>query len=311
MKKISIRGPLFLLLAALFWGTTFVAQDLASDSVGAFTFNGMRMILGGTVLLPVILVRGKGKLFRSVPTAKQKKKLLFSGMICGTILFCAANFQQFGIQMGTSAGKSGFITAMYVIIVPLLGIFMGKRVRKEIWACVICAAVGMYFLCMASFETTFGEMLRSLAMTKGDLLTLVCALCFAFHIIAVDHFAPGIDGVFLSCVQFLFAGILGVFAMFLFEQPTWSDILAAGGVILYSAVLSCGIAYTLQILGQKETPPVIASILMCLEAVFALFSDMIILKTGMTTEEVCGTVFLFIAILVSNLSEFFPEKKKR
>ncbi len=309
MKLKTIKGPLFLFFAAMVWGVSFVAQDLASDAVGPFTFNGSRMFLGGLCLLPIILVKNKGKLFAGVPTKKDKMHLLRGALLCGTVVFFAAYFQQKGIELGTSAGKSGFITAMYVIMVPLMGLFLKRRIKPLLWLCVLAAAVGMYFLCMADFSAGFGvQMLR---MEAGDFCTLLCAVCFTFHILAVDHFAPGTDGVFLSSLQFLFAGVLGIVSMLLFEYPTWQGILSAGWAILYAAVFSCGIGYTFQILGQSSTPPVIASIMMCLESVFAVLSDTIILKTPMSLEEVCGCVLMFLAIVCSNLIDLLPQKKKQ
>ena len=303
---------LFLILAAMFWGTTFVAQDLASDTVGPFTFNGLRMIIGGGILLLAVWIKNKGKLFSSVEEGKGKKYLLFAGMICGALIFFAANFQQAGIEFGTTAGKSGFITAMYVVFVPLFGLCIKKKVRGEIWICVFLAAAGLYLLCMADFSAGLSGFLANLKMTTGDVLTLVCAVCFAVHIIAVDYFAPHTDGVFLSAVQFLSAGLIGVVFMLFLESPTWEGILAASGGILYSAIFSCCIAYTLQILGQRETPAAIAAILMCLESVFAVISDALVLGTKMSLEEVTGCVLMFIALIASSLSGTMrPEEKRR
>lgn len=301
MKFQKIKGPLFLLLAAMVWGASFVAQDLASSSVGPLTFNGARMTLGGLALLPVILVKNRGKLWASAPTRKDKKTLLLGGVVCGTVVFFAAWLQQLGIAGGTSAGKSGFITAMYVILVPLVGLFIGKKTRPALWLCVVMAAIGLYLLCMASFADGLGGILSHLKMSSSDLITLGCAVLFTFHILAIDHFAPGTDGVFLSSVQFIFAGILGLVFMFFLETPTWSGILAAGGAILYAALFSCGIGYTFQILGQSSTPPALASLIMCLESVFAVLSDAIFLKTPMSAEEVCGCVLMFGAIATSSL----------
>ena len=310
MKWNQWKGPIFLFLAAMVWGASFVAQDLASDSVGPFTFNGSRMFLGGLCLLPVIWIKNKGRLFATVPTKEDKKRLLMGGIVCGTVVFVAAYLQQLGIQSGTSAGKSGFITAMYVIMVPLVSVFLRKKLRPAIWLCVLCAAVGMYLLCMADFSAGFSGMLRGFAMEKGDVFTFFCAVCFTFHILAVDHFAPKTDGVFLSSVQFLFGGILGMVATFLFEQPTLEGILAAGWAILYAAIFSCGVGYTFQILGQASTPPAIASIIMCLESVFAVLSDTIFLKTPMSLEEILGCIFMFVAIVFSNLIDLLPKKKQ-
>lgn len=310
MKRFSLKGPIFLLLAAFFWGTTFVAQDLASDAVGPFTFNGTRMVLGALFLLPVLLIKNKGKLFASAPTKDAKKELLSVSLLCGAVMFLAANFQQIGISLGTGAGKSGFITAMYVVLVPVAGLFFGKKVRPLIWACIVAAAVGLYFLCMASFDAGLAGLLDNLKMSLGDLFTLGCAVFYTAHIICIDMKASRVDGVFLSCLQFLFAGIAALAVAFIFEKPTLDDLLAGSGGILYSAFFSCSIAYTLQILGQQCTPAVIASILMCMESVFAVLSDMIVLKTALSLEEILGCILMFAAILLSNLAPLLPTRGK-
>ena len=309
MKWNRLQGPLFLFLASFVWGTSFVAQDLASDAVGPFSFNGCRMLLGGLALLLVVYVKNKGKLFATVPTRQDRKNLLVGGVLCGLVVFFAAYFQQLGIALGTSAGKSGFITAMYVIFVPLVGIFLKKRLSGLVWGCVLCATVGMYFLCMADFSAGLSGALSGLSMEIGDLATLCCALCFTLHILVIDRFAPTTDGVFLSCVQFLFAGALGCVCMLLFERPSTEALLEAGGAILYAAVFSCGIGYTFQILGQRSTAPAVASILMCLESVFAVLSDVVILQTRMRPEEILGCALMFCAIVASNLADVLPKKK--
>lgn len=310
MKRFSIKGPLFLLLAAFFWGTTFVAQDLASDAVGPFTFNGLRMVLGALFLLPVILIRNKGRLFASAPTRAAKKELFSVSLLCAAIMFFAANFQQIGISLGTGAGKSGFITAMYVVLVPVMGLFFGKRVRPLLWCCIAAAAIGLYFLCMASFEEGLAGLLNHFKMSVGDLFTVGCAVFYTFHIMCIDMKASRVDGVLLSCLQFLFAGVAGLVVAFVVERPSLDQIMAGSGGILYSAFFSCAIAYTLQILGQQCTPAAVASILMCMESVFAVLSDMIVLQTTLTPEEIIGCVLMFFAIIFSNLAPFLPSKKK-
>ncbi len=311
MKRFSWKGPLFLLLAAFFWGTTFVAQDLASDAVGPFTFNGMRMVLGAVFLLPVVLIRNKGKLFASAPTKEAKKKLLSAALLCSVILFFAANLQQFGISFGTGAGKSGFITAMYVVMVPVAGLFFGKKVSPLIWCCIAVSAVGLYLLCMASFSEGFAGIINNFKMSVGDLLTLGCAIFYTLHIICIDSKASEVDGVFLSCLQFFFAGAVGLVLAFFIEKPSVADLMAGSGGILYSAFFSCAIAYTLQILGQQCTPAAVASILMCMESVFAVLSDMIVLKTTLTPEELLGCILMFFAIAFSNLEPFLGELRNK
>ena len=305
----TLRGMFFLLLAAMVWGTSFVAQDLASDTVGPFTFNACRMLLGGLCLLPLALFRTRRA--RLSPSKPSKKLLILGGAVCGAVVFFAAYLQQQGIALGTSAGKSGFITAMYVIMVPMAGLFFRKRVRPIVWICVLVAAVGMYCLCLADFSAGMEGIAANFSMDKGDLFTFFCAVAFTAHILVVDHFAPQMDGVLLSCMQFLFAGVLGVICMFLFEQPSWDQILSASGAILYSAVFSCGMGYTFQILGQRTTPPAIASILMCLESVFAVLSDMVWLGTRMTAEEIVGCALMFLAILAPNVADLAASRKPK
>ena len=302
-KRRSWLGPLLLLAAAFVWGTTFVAQDLVSETIGSLTFNGVRMLLGSLLLLPVIAVKNKGRLFATVRDRESRRALLLGGGICGVLVFFAGAFQQWGIILGTSAGKSGFITAIYVIFVPLVGLFFRRRVPILTWPCVAVAAVGLYLLCVADFSAGWEGILRDFHFSTGDLLTLVCAFIFTFHILSVDRFAPKTDGVWLSCAQFFVGGVIGCVLMMIFERPTVSDVLAASGGIWYSAVVSCVIGYTLQILGQSRTPPALAALIMCLESVFAVLSDVVFLKTPMKAEEILGCVLLFAALTVCVSSE--------
>lgn len=306
----KLKGPLFLALAAFFWGTTFVAQDLSSDFVRPFTFNALRMILGSLFLVPVVLVKNKGKFFSSVSERGGVKRLLISSALCSLVLFVAANFQQFGIQLGTGAGKSGFITAMYVVLVPVFGIFLKKKIRPVLWVCVLFSVLGLYLLSMASFEEGLGGVVKNLSMSTGDLLTFGCAIFYTFHIMVIDHAAPNTDGVLLSLFQFFFAGVIGLVFAIVFEKPDLACITQASGGILYSAFFSCAVAYTLQILGQQCTPAAVASILMCMESVFAVLSDVVVLKTVLTPEEIIGCVLMFLAISGASLSDFLPRGKK-
>ena len=213
---------------------------------------------------------------------------------------------------GTSAGKSGFITAMYVIFVPLVGLFFHRRVPVLTWPAVLTAAVGLYLLCAADFSAGWEGVFRDLSFSKGDLLTLVCAILFTFHILSVDHFAPRSDGVWLSCAQFFVGGVVGSVGMLIVERPTFEAIFAARAGILYSAVLSCVIGYTLQILGQQKTAPALAALIMCMESVFAVLSDVVFLKTAMTVEEICGCVLLFCAlVLCVSADRILPGKSYR
>ena len=238
MNRNMWKGMLFLLMASFFWGTTFVAQDLASDSVGPFTFNGLRMTLGGLILLPVGLL---GQKKRKEREGVSLRPLLVGAAVCGVLIFFAAGFQQTGITVGTSAGKSGFITAMYVILVPLIGLLFKKKPPVAISGCAVAAVVGLYFICMADIEKGWQGLGENLTVSGGDLLTFCCAVFFEVHILAVDRFAPQVNGVLLSSLQFLLAGAMALVVMWAAEQPRWADIVEATGGILYSAVFSCGI----------------------------------------------------------------------
>jgi len=298
MKNNELKGNLILLLTAFIWGCAFVAQSVSMDYVGPFTFQCIRSLIGAAVLVPVYLFLDTGKKKNGtyiVPSVKQKKTQLAAGVICGIIMTVAANLQQVGIQY-TTAGKAGFITAIYILIVPILGIFMKKKVSRKLWGCVCLALVGLYLL---SVSDGFS------AINKGDIYVLLCAVAFAFHIIAVDYFVDLVDGVRLSSMQFLICGILSGILMLTFESPSISNIFAAALPILYAGILSCGVAYTLQIIGQKYTNPTMASMIMSLESVFAVLGGMVILHEIPTAREALGCILMFAAIIIPQL----PEKK--
>ncbi len=301
MKKSVLGRSLMLLLAAAIWGTTFVAQSEAS--VSPFTFNCSRFFLGALVLLPVIALfdtinRNKRKLF-----AFTKYELL-GGALCGIVLCVASAFQQFGIGM-TSAGKSAFITSLYVVLVPVFGIFTKRRVNARIWGCVILALVGATLL-----SADFSE---GGNINMGDFLCLLCSITFALHIVVIDKYSPNADGVRMSCVQFFVAGLISLPLMLIFEQPAIADITADWLPICYAGFLSCGVAYTLQIVGQKDCPPATASIVLSLESVFGAISAAIILgvignnpEEIMSVRETIGCVIVFVAVILAQL----PAKRK-
>jgi drug/metabolite transporter (DMT)-like permease len=298
----KILCSLALLLAAFFWGTTFVAQKSAADeALGPFTFNAIRSMIGSMVLLPLVLTIGRPKSTESQTIAPLKKQLLFGG-ICGVLLFFATNLQQFGLQY-TTAGKSGFITALYVVLVPVFSLFLFRRSSGwNIWLAVFLAAGGLYLLCI---DETF-------RLQIGDAITLLCSVVFAFHILAVDSINHRMAGVTLSCIQFFTVSVLSFICMVLFEQPSLSGITACAGQLLYAGILSSGAAYTLQIVGQKHTDPTVASILMSLESVFAVLSGWIVLGENMSDGEILGCVVMFVAILFAQLplEKIFGQKKK-
>lgn len=293
MSKKSIKGPLMLLMAAAIWGFAFVAQSTAMDKVGPFTFLATRSILGALVLVPIIVIKDKfGKNKDVTKESKVISKLLTGGILCGVALAAASCFQQFGICY-TTASKSGFITAMYILIVPLMGLFFKKKVSLKLWFCVLIAVVGMYLLCVK----------EGLHINIGDVLTFVCAVFFAVQIMIVDYYSPRVDGVKLSCIQFLVTAIISGVLMFIFEKPSVTNIMSAWLPIAYAGVCSSGVAFTLQILGQKYTEPTVASLIMSFESVFATIGGVLILKEIPGVREWVGIGLMFVAIMVSQISK--------
>lgn len=278
------------MLTALIWGAAFVAQSAGMEQNGPFTFNTIRMILGGIVLIPCIALFDKMRHVR-LGWRSADKNLWVGGCLCGVALFTGATLQQFGIQY-TSAGKAGFITALYVIFVPLCRLFAGKRPGKLLWGSVALAAVGMYLLCMDG----------SLALSKGDVLVLLGAFGFTAHILIIDHFSQKVDGVRMSCIQFFVAGALSLVCMFLFEAPSVPAILSAWAPILYASLLSCGVAYTLQVVAQKDTDPTVASLILCLESVFAVLFGWLLLGETLSMKELLGCILMFVAIVLAQFA---------
>lgn len=292
MKR--LRGNLLLILTAMIWGAAFVAQSVGMDHVGPFTFLCTRSILGGVVLLPVIFFREKKARRENTQPHMENHTLLLGGILCGVALFVASAFQQIGLQE-TTAGKAGFLTAMYMIFVPIVGLFFHKKPAKKTWFAVLIALVGMYLLCL--WEGGFQN------INRGDMLELICALCFTGHILVIDHFTDKVDGVKMSCIQFFVCGILAGIFMFLLEIPSIDAILSAAAPILYAGILSSGVGYTLQIVAQKDTDPTIASLLMSLESVFSLIFGWILLHQALSGIELLGCCLMFIAIIWVQLPE--------
>lgn len=292
-KMNKIQSSLILLLTASIWGIAFVAQSVGMDYVGPFTFNAVRSIMGGIVLIPCIFFLNKlSKKEKKYYSSKEKKLLLTGGICCGIFLCAASNFQQIGIKY-TTVGKAGFITACYIILVPILGIFLGKKTGKMIWLSVVLAVIGLYLLCISG----------SFSIGKGDFFVLCCAFLFAVHILIIDYFAPKTDGVKLSCIQFLVSGILSSIFMFLFENPTLFALLQAWKPLLYAGVMSCGVAYTLQIIGQKNMNPTVASLILSLESCISVLAGWVLLHQKLSLREILGCVIMFIAILIAQLPE--------
>ena len=288
-----MKNNILLVLTALIWGCAFVAQSVGMDYVGPFTFNMARFLIGAIVLLPVIWFMDRQRKTGTEKGAGQKT-LIIGGICCGIALAVASTLQQWGILF-TTVGKAGFITAMYIVIVPLLGIFIGKKVRPLIIGCVAIAVVGFYFLCMT----------ESFRLGLGDFLVLLCAIAFSIHILVIDHFSPKVDGVKMSAIQFLTAAIISAVPTLLWEQPVFTEILQAWQPVLYAGVMSCGVAYTLQIIAQKNADPTVASLLLSLESVFSVLAGWVLLGQGLSLKEVFGCVLIFCAIILAQL----PEKK--
>lgn len=291
MQKIKWKNSAALLLAAFVWGVAFVAQSVGMDYVEPFTFNGVRCLIGSLVLLPCIFIFDHFKTEEELAKIKNNRKSLWiGGIVCGTILFVATNAQQIGLQY-TSAGKAGFITALYIIFVPIIGIFLKKKCSWNIWVSVVIAVIGFYLLCVKD----------GLNLSKGDFWVLICAFVFPFHILVVDYYAPIVDGVRLSCIQFLVCGILSGICMMFTETPDIANIMQAWMPLLYAGVFSCGLGYTLQIVGQKDFNPTIASLLMSFESVFSVLAGWVILGQALSKREIFGCILIFAGVILAQI----------
>ena len=294
----NIKGNMFLLTAAFFWGSTFAAQEIAAKyyHLGAFSYQSTRMFVGSLVLVPMILFmthQAKKKGTYKKPTKKENKTLIIAGVICGTILCVAACLQQFAIEdPNTNSGKIAFITAMYILIVPIIYFFFGNKIRLRVIVAALMGAVGLYLLSVKA---------DSFSISHGDFLAMLCAIGFSAHILVIDYFGPKVDGVKLSSIQFLVCGIEALIPTIIIEKPALADILSCWGPILYAGVFSCGIAYTFQILGQQNTNPTIASIIMSLESVFGVLTGLVVLGYDLSAREIIGCVVIFTAIILSQL----------
>lgn len=320
----QLKNSFLLLLAAAIWGTAFVAQSVGMDYVEPFTFCFSRSIIGCIVLIPIIYLFGlKDKASKKANSAdidttnaldspadgnptshtapkgffSRNRVLIIGGIACGICLFAASNLQQFGIMTST-AGKAGFITACYIIIVPVLGIFLKKKTSPLIWLGVIIALVGMFFLCiMPSVKNDGG-----FSFQPGDIQLILCSICFSFHILVIDHFSPKTNGIKLSCIQFLVCGILSGICMLIFETPSMENIMGAWLPIMYAGAMSSGVAFTLQIIAQKDLHPTVASLIMSLESVISVLAGFIILNEVLSTYEIIGCVLMFIAIILAQVN---------
>lgn len=295
MQK-QTRGSILLLLCAMIWGAAFVAQSEGMQYIEPFTMGATRFFLAGLVLLPVIAVLDRKGWSQNRPvTFAEKKKQLFAGVICGVLLFVATSLQQFGL-LDTTVGKSGFVTALYLVFVPITGIFTGNRPGLKVWLCAAIALIGMYLLCVTD----------GLSISGGDLLTLGCAVMFTLHICYISAVSPQVDCVRMSCVQFFTCSALSAVCMLLFETPTLSGLASCWLPIVYAGVCSGGLGYTFQIVGERDVPPTLASLLMSLESVFAALFGWILIGQSLRARELLGCGIMFVAILLAQA----PEKQR-
>ena len=285
MRKTSPKGIILLLLTAVIWGSSFVAQSIGMESIDAFTFTALRTTLGALVLIPVIIIACRK--FDTRPST------LIAGVVLGVVFSVAQNLQQFAFYYSTS-GKIAFITAFYMFFVPLFSLLLRKKVRFIVWCSIVLGLIGLFLICINPEDMT--------AINPGDMLAFGCAVFFAVQIMLIDHFTgKDISGVQLSFMQFVVAGAISWVCMFVFEKPELPNIITAAPALAYSGIMSCGIAYTFQILGQKHASPVVASLLMCLESVFAVITAALVLQEMMSLRELAGCIIMFAAIVISQL----------
>lgn len=306
-SKTEIKSALILFITAIIWGCAFVAQSVGGELVGPYTYNFIRYLIGAVVLIPVIIFRDQRKISHKPESKKEKKDLLVSSLICGIILCVATNLQQVSFSLGSTAGNAGFLTACYIIMVPIIGIFFHKKVGINIAISVCIAMVGLYLLCIDG----------PFRFSSADICLLLCAFAFSFHIITIDNYGSRVDGVRLSSMQFFIAGLLSFIPMFIFDMDLRISALSLIGKymtdyhalipILYGGVMSCGVAYTCQIIGQKGLNPSVASLIMSLESVFSVLAGLVILNELMSLKETIGCLLLFGAVVLAQINIF---KKK-
>ncbi|BAK99322.1 hypothetical protein OBV_21240 [Oscillibacter valericigenes Sjm18-20] len=293
-KTRFVRQNVFPVLAALIWGTGFVAQSVGADHVGPFTFNAARSAIAFVFLLGLCAVfrfrRKKDFDAQAKPRPNYRRDLLLGGLCCGLALTLGSNLQQKGIETTTS-GKAGFITALYIIIVPILGMFLKKKVEKTVWVGVVLAVAGLYFLCIQ----------QDFSISRGDFYIALCSLCLSIHILAIDYFTQRVDGVELSCAQFLVVTFLSSIGMFATERPSWEALRQCAGPILYVGIFSSGVAYTLQILAQRDSNPTVVSLLLSLESVFATLAGALLLGDRMSGREYFGCTLMLAAVVLAQI----------
>ena len=300
MKNRSLRGSLLLTLGSMIWGAAFVAQRMGMDHMGPFTFTGIRMLLAAVMMLPVIAV-SDGIRRKRGESGGGRRGQWKAGLICGLFLFVATSLQQVGLVY-TSAGKAGFITALYVVLVPVAAwVLRRQSPGRLVWISVAAAVTALYLLCMPS---------EAFEIQLGDALVLGCALCFTGQILAVDHYAGSVDGVRLSCMEFLVTGGIAMVIALCTETITAEGIREALIPILYTGIMSSAVGYTLQILGQKDTNPTVASLLMCLEAVFAVLTGVLVLGERLSGREIAGCLLMFGAVVLAQLAPMLARRAR-
>ena len=275
-------------LAALIWGTGFVAQSVGAEHLQACTFNALRSLIAAGLLGLLCLWRRR----KAPAPAGDGRKLLLGGVCCGAAMCLGANLQQLGIET-VSAGKAGFLTALYIILVPILGVFLRRKAPWTVWLAVVVAVAGLYFLCVKENGFT--------ALAVGDIYLLLCALCYAVQILVIDHFGAQVDGVELSFVQMVTVTLLSALGMLAWETPTWQAVRLSLGPLLYAGIFSSGVGYTLQILAQKDSNPTVISLLLSLESVFATLSGALILGDRMSGREYLGCALMFAAVILAQI----------
>lgn len=301
------RNSWLLVLTAFIWGISFVAQSEGGNAVGPFSFNCIRSIIGSLFLFAILHITDKVGLTKKPTEKKAQRTLLTGGVLCGIVMFFASNLQQMGIFFGTPSGKAGFLTACYILFVPIIQLFFKKRCGVNVWIAVEITLVGLYLLCIdGSFRLQF-----------SDTLVILCALCFCIHILVIDHYSPMVDGLRMSCIQFMVTGLLTSIPMFFtefkFGFKVWLSAFHSWNAwipLLYAGILTCGVAYTLQIIGQKNVNPTIASLIMSLESVFSVLAGWIILHEKLNAKELAGCALIFFAVILSQLPAGMFQRRK-
>ncbi len=299
----KLRGSLLLLVTAAIWGASFVAQSKGAEYLGPFAFNAARSFLAGFVLLIAALVPHRagpaaGAHYGEIPARRSRRTLILGGVACGAALAAACGLQQMGIA-SVAVGKAGFLTSLYIVLVPVIGMLSGRTVRAIEWLGVTLSLIGLYLLCVDG----------PLPVERGDLMMLACALCYAVHILVVGRFSPHVDSVRLSCIQFFSCGVFSAVLMFLFEKNGFHNLLRAWAPLLYSGLLSSCVGYTLQIMSQRDVPPTVASLILSLESVFAVLFGWLLLGQSLSAREMVGCAFMFCAITVAQVHDLHKARR--